>query len=159
MGCNTSKESIIASPDGDGRSFLDIYDVDRVLGKGEFGVVKLIYKKSNPTVPLACKILRKGMQFKDNTLYSAIKPSILRVEVNILRSLGGKHHNLNLIGVYESASVIYIVTDYLEFEMLKYVTSCYGESGIRTEDVSRMAFELFDAVDHCAKNSVIHRGR
>lgn len=157
MGCNSSKDSLIASPNGDGRTFLDTYDVDRILGRGEFGVVKLIYNKNNPNTPLACKVLRKGMQFKDNTLYSAIKPNILRVEVNILRALKGTHHNLNLIGVYESPSVIYIVTDYLELEMLQYVTSCYGESGIRTEDVSRIAFELFDAIDHCTKNGVIHR--
>ena len=30
-------------------------------------------------------------------------------------------------------------------------------SGLRTEDVSRISYELWSAVDHCAKNKVMHR--
>jgi len=29
--------------------------------------------------------------------------------------------------------------------------------GLRTEDVSRISYELWSAVDHCAKNKVMHR--
>jgi len=29
--------------------------------------------------------------------------------------------------------------------------------GLRTEDVSRISYELWSAVDHCAKNKVLHR--
>ena len=28
---------------------------------------------------------------------------------------------------------------------------------LRTEDVSRIAYQMLDAVDHCSKNKIIHR--
>ena len=158
MGCLQSKHPIIEAINGDGRDFCDCFIVDRILGKGEFGTVKLVHKGCDPHVPLACKLLRKGIHIEHNTLYTPTKPHILRNEVNILRALNGDRHNLKLIEVYESRSLIYIVTEYCELELLKYVTTCYGSNGIRTEDVSRIASELFDAIDHCAKNGVIHRG-
>lgn len=188
MGCNASKETLIPEVDGDGKEFLERYAVDKILGQGEFGVVKLIHERledgsDGPTY--AVKVLRKGMQFKDNTLYSAIKPKVLRLECNILRTLRGKHHTLNLVGIYESPSVIYVVTDYCEGgDMFHYVTEIFGgsaqyehqnnnnhkeapesanadtgDSGVhlRTEDVSRISYQLFDAVAHMAKHGVIHR--
>ena len=159
MGCCQSKDPLIKETNGDSRDFGDRFVVDRVLGKGEFGTVKLVHRKNDPLlVPLACKLLRKGFHIESNTLYTPTKPYILKNEVNILRALNGDRHNLKLEEVYESRSLIYIVTEYCELELLKYVTTCYGSSGIRTEDVSRIAFELFDAIDHCAKNGVIHRG-
>ena len=41
-------------------------------------------------------------------------------------------------------------------EMLEY-TSNNMASGLRTEDVSRIAFQLLSAVDHCDKHNVLHR--
>ena len=43
--------------------------------------------------------------------------------------------------------------------MIPYVTTAFNkdEGGLRTEDVSRMSYQLFSAVDHCAKHGVIHR--
>jgi len=36
--------------------------------------------------PLACKILKKGVTFRDNTLYPALKPEVLQQECEILRT-------------------------------------------------------------------------
>ena len=41
-------------------------------------------------------------------------------------------------------------------EMLEY-TSANFEEGLRTEDVSRIAFQLLSAVNHCAKHNILHR--
>ena len=43
--------------------------------------------------------------------------------------------------------------------MIPYVTTAFNKDGggLRTEDVSRMSYQLFCAVDHCAKHGVIHR--
>ena len=46
--------------------------------------------------PLAVKYLRKGFQFKDNTLYSPIKKEVLVNEVEILRKLNGECYNLKV---------------------------------------------------------------
>lgn len=173
MGCNTSKPEIFTDNAGDGNDFLDRYSVGNIIGKGEFGVVKLIYDKEDPngaiSEPFACKILRKGRQFKDNTLYSPIKPKVLRLECKILKTLAGKHYNVNLHAVYESPSNLYIITDYCAGgDMFHYIAENYGAGigdkehgdevhGLRTEDVSRISFQLLDAVSHCARYGIIHR--
>eukprot|EP00956_Cyclotella_meneghiniana_P023632 scaffold46412_cov66-Cyclotella_meneghiniana.AAC.8 len=43
--------------------------------------------------------------------------------------------------------------------MIPYVTNAFNskDGGLRTEDVSRISYQLFSAVDHCAKHGVIHR--
>jgi calcium-dependent protein kinase len=98
------------------------------------------------------------MQFKDNTLYSAIKPKVLRLECMILKTLDGQHYNLHLEGLYESSSTIYIVTDYCPGgDMFQYISQVYGKDDLRTEDVSRISFQLLDAISHCAKYGIIHR--
>jgi len=169
MGCNNSKADIVAENDGDGKDFFDRFSVGEILGQGEFGVVKSVYDKNDPAGagahPYACKILRKGMAFKDNTIYSAIKPKVLKLECEILRTLAGKHYNVKLQALYESNSAIYIVTDLCAGgDMFHYVADIYGgegdkgeDNGLRTEDVSRISFQLLDAVCHCAKYGIIHR--
>ncbi len=101
------------------------------------------------------------MQFKDNTLLSAIKPKVLKLECEILRTLAGKHYNLKLKQIYESPSAIYIVTEHCAGgDMFHYVADNYGgddDDGLRTEDVSRISFQLLDAVSHCAKHDIMHR--
>lgn len=68
-----------------------------------------------------------------------------------------------LISVYETPSLILLVTEYCEGgELIPYVTNAFksnaqGEGGLRTEDVSRISYQLFSAVNHCAKHGVIHR--
>ncbi len=93
MGCMESKPDYIIAPDGDERNYQDRFLEAETLGQGEFGVVKLVHdvknKNSVGSRPLAVKYLRKGFQFKDNTLYSPIKKEVLQGEVEILRRLSG----------------------------------------------------------------------
>ena len=70
MGCLQSKHPIIEAINGDGRDFCDCFIVDRILGKGEFGTVKLVHRGYHHHVPLACKLLRKGILIEHNTLYT-----------------------------------------------------------------------------------------
>jgi hypothetical protein len=155
-------KQLIDSPDGNEEAFHSRFIEDRVLGEGEFGVVKLVYdmKESTPDGPtntaLACKTLRKGVQFKDNTLYAPMKPDILQGEVNMLRTLGGKHFCLELKGIYETPKVILMVTEYCAGgEMQEYVSK--QEEDLRTDDVSRISFQMLDAIAHCARHNIIHR--
>lgn len=169
MGCIQSKSNFIEPNDGDEKDFHDRYLEDRVLGEGEFGVVKMVHDmKASPSSsskqqqmdvePLAVKQLRKGITFKNNTLYAPLKPEALRREVEILRRLNGKQYNLKLFHVYESSNLIRIVTEMCSGgEMMEYVTKTYVNQGLRTEDVSRIAFQLLSAIHHCAKNGIIHR--
>jgi len=167
MGCITSKPATLSEINGDGADFLDRYTLERKIGEGEFGIVKIVRDISaagsnnaagNNGRELACKILRKGRVFKDNTLYGPIDPKVLRTECKILSTLAGGHHTLFLHGLYESPSVIYIVTEYCSGgEMMQYVNTWYGDTGLRIDDVTQIAFQLIDAVAHCAKHDIIHR--
>jgi serine/threonine protein kinase len=129
----------------------------KVLGEGEFGVVTLVHDKMKPSAePMASKLLRKGAIFKDNTLYTAILPKVLQAEVEILRTLQGKRYCLKMEAIYETRSVLYMVTELCAGgEMMEYVS--VQSEDLRTEDVSRIAFQLLSAVDHCAKHGIIHR--
>jgi len=157
MGCGMSKAPISAES-GTESDYKNAFDEQKVLGKGEFGVVKLVIKKSDPAAePLAVKILNKGFVFKDNTLYTPMNPETLMVEIDILRKLGGKRYNLLLDSVYESSSKVYVVTEMCAGgEMLEY-TSKNMAKGLRTEDVSRIAFQLLSAVDQCERYNILHR--
>ncbi|EJK43840.1 hypothetical protein THAOC_37677 [Thalassiosira oceanica] len=193
MGCMASKPDYIESAAGGEKEYLTNYVEGKTLGQGEFGVVKLVTdvreKDSANAKPKACKYLKKGYVFKDNTLYAPVKRSVLEGEVDILRRLDGKCYCLRLCDVYESPSQIYMITgegfssgsefascqqSNLEEQLSKlsrilrgwgddvsilpWVSKAFQDtSGLRTEDVSRISYELWSAVDHCAKNKVLHR--
>lgn len=77
-------------------------------------------------------------------------------EVDMLRKLNGEHYCMKLMNVYETARAIFMVTEYCAGgEMMEYVSK--QDEDLRTDDVSRVAFQLLDAVNHCAKHSIIHR--
>uniref|UniRef100_A0A7S2R6Z7 Protein kinase domain-containing protein n=1 Tax=Eucampia antarctica TaxID=49252 RepID=A0A7S2R6Z7_9STRA len=161
MGCSSSKQNVIDFARGNEKDFHERFVEEEVLGQGEFGVVKqcmdLHARDGDDNKHLAVKILRKGITWKDNTLFMPIKPEALKLECGILKDLGGRHCILELIGVWESPSNLYMVTEQCDGgEMMQYVAKAHNE-GIHTEDVSRIAMELISAVNHCNDHGVIHR--
>jgi serine/threonine protein kinase len=165
-----SGSKLIENTDGGEDEYHARFIEDRVLGEGEFGVVTLVHDMKGggeralsnigrtPTNDdsMACKTLRKGVVFKDNTLYAPIKAEVLQREVNILRTLNGKNYCLKMVAVFESPRVIYLVTEFCAGgETFQYISR--QEEDLRTDDVSRIAFQLLSAVDHCAKHHIIHR--
>ena len=111
MGCAGSKE-VYAAHSGTEADYKSMFEEKRVLGQGEFGVVKLVVKKNSPnSESLAVKVLQKGFVFRDNVLYPPMKPDTLKLEIDILRALDGKAFNLVLDSIYESSSKIYLVTE------------------------------------------------
>lgn len=169
-----SKPYILSSSGGE-KEYHERYHESKTLGQGEFGTVKLVHDvKSDDgglgSLGLAVKIVKKGFTFKDNTLYTPLKKEALVAEVEILRRLAGQCYNLRLVDVYESNSLIYIITEYCEGGMMmSWVTKAFSGAGggknnntnsadgLRTEDVSRISYQLWSALAHCAKHNVIHR--
>jgi calcium-dependent protein kinase len=151
--------TLLEKNDGDQAAYAARFIEDRVLGEGEFGQVKLVYEKSTEESSrnmYACKTLRKGAVFKDNTLYPPLPAEILRGEVEMLRTLNGEHYCMKLVAIFETPKALLMVTDcYSGGEMMEYVAK--QKEDLRTEDVSRIAFQLLSSVDHCAKNNIIHR--
>jgi serine/threonine protein kinase len=100
MGCINSTPSYIASSTGTLQDYQKRYLETKTLGEGQFGVVKLAHDVTDKDLinskPLAVKYLRKGYQFKDNTLYTPIKKETLVGEVEILQRLNGECFNLKV---------------------------------------------------------------
>lgn len=157
MGCVNSRvnDGIIDNPDGDKAAYDERYNEIRVIGEGSFGVVRLVNDKKTDG-QYACKLLQKGEVWKGDTLYPPIPVDMLRTEVEILRSLGGQHYCLRLIGVYETDKALLLVSECCSGgEMFEFVSMLNED--LRTEDISRISYQLLDAVNHCQKNNVIHR--
>jgi serine/threonine protein kinase len=154
--------TILEKSNGDQSAFDAMFVVDKVLGEGEFGQVKLVYKRQVQEQALqtqtsyACKCLRKGAQFKDNTLYPPLPVDTLRGEVEMMQILAGKAYCVNLESVFETPRQLLLVMECCSGgEMMEYVAK--QTQDLRTEDVSRMSHQIFSAVDHCANHNVIHR--
>ena len=155
---SSNSEDFIQNNDGGEEAYHSRFLEDRVLGEGQFGVVKLVHDmKANEGEGelMASKVLRKGVVFKDNTLYTPLKPEVMQMECDILRTLAGKKFCLELVGIYETPRMLLMVTEYCSGgEMMEYVAK---QEELRTEDASRIAFQLLSAVDHCAKHNILHR--
>eukprot|EP00526_Cylindrotheca_closterium_P011352 CAMPEP_0113653564 /NCGR_PEP_ID=MMETSP0017_2-20120614/28653_1 /TAXON_ID=2856 /ORGANISM="Cylindrotheca closterium" /LENGTH=483 /DNA_ID=CAMNT_0000566579 /DNA_START=29 /DNA_END=1481 /DNA_ORIENTATION=- /assembly_acc=CAM_ASM_000147 len=157
MGCVNSrvKDGVLENPDGDKVDYDERFEEIRVLGEGSFGVVSLVNDKKSDGLlrQYACKLLKKGEVWKGDTLYPPIPPEVLRTEVEILRSLRGQHFCLKLIG---GDKELLLVSECCSGgEMVEYVSMLAED--LRTEDISRISYQLLDAVDHCQRHNVIHR--
>jgi len=186
MGCLfSSSKPVLPDSNGDETEFYKRYLPDHVLGKGEFGTVKLVHEiggnndnSNNKSDQYACKFLPKGSIFRDNTLYPPVDRITLQRECEILRTLAGKNHCLWMVGCFEGPNTLFIVTECCEGgEMIPHVSTYYAAAtsstlnqpsiqslppseqsgGLTTDDVSRMSKQLLDAINHCFKNGVIHR--
>jgi len=149
------RKPLVQAGDGGKDEFHLNYIEDRGIGEGEFGkVVLCLDQKTNEAY--AVKKLKKGVQIKNNVVYSAISPDLLLRELNILRLLQGKHYTLKLIKVFETSDTILLVTEYCSGgDMMFWVANALPE--LETGTVSRIAYQLLDATKHCHKHNVIHR--
>uniref|UniRef100_A0A7S1FYQ7 Protein kinase domain-containing protein n=2 Tax=Corethron hystrix TaxID=216773 RepID=A0A7S1FYQ7_9STRA len=162
--CSSNKSIIPDLVSGDEDDYRSIFIEGAVLGEGEFGKVRVAHLMNfdaddggPPTsVPYASKVLKKGMTFRHNTIYTAIKPLVLYNECKVLRLLAGKRHCLKLHSLFESPRNIWIVTEICEGgDMIDWLSKQGGM--LKTEHVSRIIFQLLDAIDHCHSFGVIHR--
>lgn len=64
---------------------------------------------------------------------------------------------MDLVALYESASAVYMITELLSGgEMGDWIVNKQTKE-LRTEDVSRIAYEMIDAIDYCHSKGIIHR--
>jgi serine/threonine protein kinase len=156
--CLSSTVEVLDMTDGDEAAYRARFHEGDVLRIGEFGVVWIVYdqQEKDDDTPLACTVLRKGVVFKENSLYPALAPEVLRGEVEMLQTLRGDQFCFQLIAIYENPRSLFMVTELCEGgQMMEYAAA--QKEDLRTEDVSRIAFQLLSAVDHCAKHTIIHR--
>lgn len=126
----------------------DFYTFDKVLGKGNFGVVHLVYDKATGQ-SYACKSISK------RKLVTSEDVEDVRREIQILQHLGGHENVVQIVGQYEDKSYIHVVMECCPGGEL---FDRIAEKGHFSE---RMAAELMrtvmSVVHHCHTMNVIHR--
>lgn len=154
--CQSASKSIIEERIGGQTEYKEKYEeVKKTVGQGEYGIVSLVKIKETGEIR-AVKSLKKGVTMKNNVVYYPMKTEDLRGEIEVLRALEGKHYNLKLYEVYESQRTIWLVTEYLTGGNLIHWTSKQA-SMLNRNHVSKICFQLIDAVQFCNQHSIIHR--
>eukprot|EP00271_Cylindrocystis_brebissonii_P019778 TRINITY_DN6209_c0_g1_i1.p1 TRINITY_DN6209_c0_g1~~TRINITY_DN6209_c0_g1_i1.p1 ORF type:complete len:563 (+),score=127.06 TRINITY_DN6209_c0_g1_i1:542-2230(+) len=127
---------------------LDVYEVGRELGRGEFGVTSLVTDKVTG-MHFACKSIPK------RKLRTAIDAEDVRREVAIMHHLP-KHPNIvGLRAVYEDRVAVHIVEDLCEGGELFERIIARGHYSERA--AAGVARTIVEVVEVCHKHGVMHR--
>ena len=123
-----------------------LYDLDNVLGKGNFAIVRLGVHKLTKT-KVAVKIVDKADLDADNL------KKISR-EIEIMRKLSHRHI-IQLYQVMETESMIYIVTEYAaNGEIFDHLV----QNGRMSEgEACRVFTQILSSVKYCHSHGVVHR--
>lgn len=119
--------------------------MERELGKGQFGVVQLAWFRNQQYV--AVKMMREGMMEED----SFVEEAKVMAELN--------HPNLiRLFGVVSRERPICIVTEYMEHGcLLEYIRAHFHILKDRSLDLLHICYQVCDAMAHLESNNFIHR--
>lgn len=117
-------------------------------GKGNFGIVHLVYEKSSGQ-PFACKSISK------RKLVSADDVEDVRREVQILLHLAGHNNVVQLKGTYEDKGYVHLVMELCEGgELFDRIADKGHFSERQAAEVVRTVVSV---VHHCHTMNVIHR--
>ncbi|KAH3765495.1 CAMK/CAMKL/BRSK protein kinase [Pelomyxa schiedti] len=121
--------------------------MDKTLGEGATGRVKLGYHKDNG-LKVAIKIVRKGILENVQVLHK------LEREIASLRILDHPHV-LKLYEVFENSSYLFLVTEFAPGgELFDYIVK---RGTMDNGDVLRLFQMLIDGVDYCHAHCICHR--
>jgi calcium-dependent protein kinase len=126
----------------------DYYTFDKVLGKGNFGVVHLVFdKKTN--APYACKSISKRKLTTPDDIED------VKREIEILLHLGGHKNIVQMYGAYEDKSYIHVVMEVCAGGEL---FDRIAEKGHYSEKAAAEVMRtIVGVVNHCHTMNVIHR--
>ncbi|CAK92709.1 unnamed protein product (macronuclear) [Paramecium tetraurelia] len=126
---------------------LQNYVVDKTLGQGTFGKVKMgIHKCTNEKV--AIKILEKE-KIENEADYVRIQR-----EIHILRKI--RHPNIiQLYEIIESEIKLYLITEYAPGgELFEHIVS---KSRLEEREAGRIFFQLLNAIEYIHQLGIVHR--
>lgn len=130
-------------------STTDSYQRLEKIGEGTYGVVyKARNKKTNRIVALK--------KIRPDNEREGISTTTIR-EISILKNLKS-NRIIDLIDVMYRNDDIYIVYEYLETDLRRYLDGCISKEKAIEEDIRRrMAFQMVDGVAFLHCNGILHR--
>lgn len=123
------------------------YCVERTIGRGQFGKVKLAYHKKVPDMKVAIKIINKT-KLDEDTL------KMIQREVHIMKLL--QHPNIiRLYEVLETPRTLYLIMEYAEGgEVMDFIIA-HGK--IPEREAKRFFAQMLSAVQYCHSKKCCHR--
>jgi cyclin-dependent kinase 1 len=134
--------------DNFGNNDRDIFEKDQHIGSGTYGIVyKGLNKKTNEVIAI------KKIKIE---LDSEGVPSTALREISILREL--KHKNIvELKDVVCSENKLYLLFEYLEIDLRKYLESLGQDEVLDAEIIKSLIFQILEGVAYCHSKKIIHR--
>ncbi|KAF8059360.1 CPK17 [Scenedesmus sp. PABB004] len=111
------------------------YTFDKVLGKGQFGVTRLVTDTTTGEA-CACKSISK------RKLVSAEDAEDVRREIKVMHHLSGHQHVVQFKGAYEDAHHVHILS---------------AKGHYRERDAAAIMRTMLQVVQHCHSMNVVHR--
>lgn len=123
-----------------------LYNFEKILGKGSFGLVRIISLKKEPEKKFALKIIEKD-KVKE-------KVYLLEREITILRNMD--HPNIiNFYETYQDSKYLYIVMEYCHGGDL--MDRLLQRRYLEEREVCHIMFKLFSAINYVHKKKIVHR--
>lgn len=134
--------------DNFGNNDRSIFEKNEHIGSGTYGVVyKGVNKQTNEVIAI------KKIKIE---LESEGVPSTALREISILREL--KHPNIvELKDVVCSESKLYLLFEYLEIDLRKYLESLSENEALESDIVKSFIYQIVEGVAYCHSKKIIHR--
>lgn len=139
-----------------GAAFEDMYTLQQLLGKGEYGVVRLVERKNDTNLlsQRAVKIFdKKKISIKD---YNDVERKSIVNEVEFLRML---NHPMiiKLFEVYENKDFVFIVTEFYNGKSLMDRIEKTGTKHMSLVDCLEITKRILVALEYLHAMKIIHR--
>jgi serine/threonine protein kinase len=128
----------------------EIYDIQKNIGKGQFGTVKLgVNKKTGEKVAIKT-INKSNLNIKEKEL--------IRAEIDVMKFLQhGNHSSIaKLHDIFEDKNLIYIVMEYLELGSLQNYLIKNGKS-IPAYELKHISREIANGLVYLEQVGIVHR--
>ncbi|BFZ61300.1 Cyclin-dependent kinase catalytic subunit [Saitoella coloradoensis] len=128
---------------------MDQYQKIEKIGEGTYGVVYKAYDKFNNNRVVALKKIR--LEAEDEGV-----PSTAIREISLLKEM--KDENVvNLLNIVHSDQKLYLVFEFLDLDLKKYMESIPANQGLGADMVKRFMWQLVSGVKYCHAHRILHR--
>jgi len=136
------------------RNIEDEYEIGPILGRGSFGIVRIVTHKQSQH-KMAMKIIKK--QMLSNTQRNNSRP--YRIEEMVLKTLHSQKPNsryfTQLYDVFETATHLYFILELCSMSLYDYLIQHNGS--LHEDQVRVIAYQVCEATAYLHKLGIIHR--